>query len=96
MYTFVTLTFEAYNRYFQGKSKDATVTFQLCLILDCDFSFLYNPWPGLDPHLYPPAGLVDVPVEPRLDLVVGEEGHIAGVGHGQDLPVPQEAGPGLE
>ena len=34
------------------------------------------------------AGLVDVAVQPRLHLVVGEERHVARVGDGQYLPVP--------
>ena len=37
-----------------------------------------------------------MPLEPRLDLVVGEEGDVAGVRHRQDLPVLQQARPGLQ
>ena len=42
-----------------------------------------------------PSGFADMPLESRLDFVVGEEGDVAGVGHRQDLPVLQQAGPRL-
>lgn len=43
-----------------------------------------------------PAGLVDEPLQTGFDLVVGQEGHVTGMGHRQTVPVPQQGRPRLE
>lgn len=43
-----------------------------------------------------PAGLVDEPLQAGFDLVVGQEGHVAGMSHRQTVPVPQQGRPRLE
>lgn len=46
--------------------------------------------------LLSPPRFVIVPLQPRLHLVVGEKCHVSRVRHSQDLPVSQEARPGLK
>ena len=43
-----------------------------------------------------PARFVDVFFQSLLDLIVGQEGCIPWVGHGQDIPVAQQVVPGLK
>lgn len=55
------------------------------------------PEPGAAKSENVAAGLGDaVLLESRLDLVVGQEGHVARVRHSQDLPVPQQRRPWLK
>lgn len=42
-----------------------------------------------------PAMLVDKLLQPRFDLIVCEEGHVAGVSNCQAVPVPQQGRPRL-
>lgn len=48
---------------------------------------------GAGQHI--PAGLVHVLLQSCLHLIVGQEGHVAWVSHGQKVPVPQDGPPGL-
>ena len=53
-----------------------------------DVAYRPLPQPGAGQSEDVAPGLVDVTVQSRLHLVVGEEGHVARVCDGQDLPVP--------
>lgn len=43
-----------------------------------------------------PARFMDEPLQTSFDLVVGQEGHVARVGHRQTVPVPQQGRPRLQ
>lgn len=71
------------------------------LLSPCSFPVIYslsphpNPFTPKQSLLSSPPGPVQVVLEAGFDLVVGEEGHVAGMGHCQLVPVPQKRPPGL-
>lgn len=60
----------------------------------------YSSWPENVQRNYAPENkapcFIDIFLEPCLDLVIGQERHIAGMGDRQDLPIPQQSTPRLE
>jgi len=60
----------------------------------------HSQWPTGPPRAGKPediaACLEDVALEASLHLVVGEEGHVARMCDGQDLPVAKQRYPGLK